>query len=744
MSGKNQRPTDENSTSLPSFDEGEAPQSLGFDFSNFARSEADALARAQAEAERHAQRPTTQLQQRKIMRRSYLPPTDVVIDTRPIGQMTVVTLRGRINESFRGAELGQGLSGHVVFDLAEVDRVSSFGVKGWLQMLDAARVASCTFLRCSEAIVNQITMMRNFCGPGRIHSLMVPYTCNHCGEEFGALYEAVADREPILNRSPMQVECPNCHQAAEMDDDPWSYFALDEHLLDAVPFELQQVVDHLTSSARIDPVEKFISEQETRIRFNAPLDGRLRFRRAFAGLEGRVTLDLSVVPRSDEEGLNSLVDALHDLGPEVLELWIDGAPVDLVKRFLAQPIERVYLSSMFLRARCLANGIERPVLVDVDRRRELLKNQKLPPVEANWAMGNVDLSDTDVLFRAAAELAPPPDLNRSRPLDTLPRAPNHAQTYQSGSSSPHTSVSSNLQFRFFAILFSVVMIAVAMLALLGVGYVFVSQRLAADPQAPLALDGPPDGWNGGAAVPPPWVDQPFVVGEAYVLIVGQADGTDVERTSEQARVAAVGLLIERLRAEVAKTPAGSALLAQPMLQTPDEVSRQFLDEVGEWVTPVRSDSALKRAGPMWTVATQHQIPRSAWDRLVSYYGATAGFRGLTVARRFPTDYGSELHQRTPLVLSKAASWFKNARVRDGFVSVDEEPVASPGEFRRTANRRWNALASGERLELQLFHRGRLVTVPFEREIAGIPEPTAAPAAEEPTDTPDLLPYEGLQ
>ncbi len=248
----------------------------GFAFETFTQSEADAAARAQARSQPPVEPQGARPERRPILRRSYLPPGDVVVDARPVGNMTVVTLRGRINESFRGAELGRSLSGTIVFDLAEVDRVSSFGVKGWLQMLETSRMTSCYFFRCSEAVINQITMMRNFCGPGHIHSLMVPYTCAHCGEEFGALYEAVADREYILGRSPAKVECPNCHDAAEMDDDPWSYFALDEHLLDQVPSDLQQVVSHLTSTNRIDPIEKFISEQETRIRFNAPLDGRLR------------------------------------------------------------------------------------------------------------------------------------------------------------------------------------------------------------------------------------------------------------------------------------------------------------------------------------------------------------------------------------------------------------------------------------------------------------------------------------
>ena len=685
-----------------------------FEFEAFAQSEADAAAAAQrdrASSEPNLAAP----ERRRILRRSYLPPGDVVVDARPVGNMTVVTLRGRINESFQGGELGRSLSGVVVFDLAEVDRVSSFGVKGWLQMLETSRMVTCYFYRCSEAIINQVTMMRNFCGPGRIHSLMVPYSCSHCGEEFGALYEAVADREALLGRSPAIVECPHCHLGAEMDDDPWSYFALDDHLLDSVPADLRQVIDHLNSTNRTDPIEKFISEAETRIRINAPLDGRLRLSRAFAGLEGRVTLDLSVTPSVDAAGVHRLVGALRDLDQDVTEIWLDGAPTDLIRSLLVDPVPRVYVSSMFVEARCVSNGITRAVLVDVDRRREVLRARRLPPVEANWAIGPLDIADTDVLFGAAMELAPPP-----MPLSTPPVLQSqHHLVAPPMPTQPPSPPSAGLMWQ-AAALTAFLSLLGAIVVLAAVFFIIVTRtdllEFNPEEQAGEAAErAVTDGWDGGNTLAPAWVDQRFVTGDALVLFVGSASGGDVDETAERARIDALYELILNLRSSIASEPAGSGLLDLPPDTEPSTVVERFMEEVGSWASPERSKAAIKREGERLTVVTQHVVPRETWDRLVKHYGASREFRGLAVARRFPTDYGSEPHQSTSLVVTKAASWFADAAVHDGVIAVEGRQLTDPSDFVGASARAWQALEDGGKVTVDVFHGTQRAEVVFARQ-----------------------------
>ncbi|MEQ1572159.1 MAG: hypothetical protein ABMA64_41410, partial [Myxococcota bacterium] len=370
-----------------------------FDFDAFERSEAEAARPRAAATPDLVKRP----ERRAIVPRNWLPPGDSVVETRPVGNTTVVSLRGRINESFRGAELGQSLRGIVVFDLSQVDRISSFGVKGWLQMMEQARFTEAYFYRCSEAVVNQITMMRNFCGAGRIHSVLVPYQCAACGEEFSAVYEAGPDREVILGRSPVPVECPRCAAAATMSDDPWAYLSLDEHLLEHVPPELAPVIDHLGQGQRVDPLEKFVSDDETRIRINAPLDPRLRLTRALTGLEGRVVFDLTPRPDIAPAGVQRLLEAIRGLDEEVSEVWIDGANRAVLEALIADPPPRTWVSTAWLTAVSSA-GLRRPVLIEVRKKRHALLRGELPAVEGG--RGPFQFEDAQIVFEAARHLLP--------------------------------------------------------------------------------------------------------------------------------------------------------------------------------------------------------------------------------------------------------------------------------------------------------------------------------------------------
>ncbi len=704
------------------------PVEPSFPFESFERSEADAAQQGQPTP--HTME-TSPVEHRPILRRSYLPPGDVVVDSRPVGNMTVVTLRGRINESFRGGELGRSLGGVVLFDLAEVDRVSSFGVKGWLHMLEKARMESFYLYRCSEAIIHQITMMRNFSGRGRIHSLMVPYSCANCGEEFGALYQAVEDRDYLLGRSPALVACPECGAAAEMDDDPWSYFALDEHLLTEVPRDLERVIEHLQNTDRVDPIEKFVSEQETRIRFNTDVDGRLRLRRAFAGLEGRVTLDLSVTPSVDHAGIQRIVGALHDLDAEVTEVWIDGAPPALVRELVGRPPPRVYVSSMFVEARCAANGIQRAVLVDVERGREALRSRRVPPVEANWATGPVEIADVELLFQAAEYLGRP----AQQVFATLP--PQSVRTFESMVPAaartlppmpmPQREASPVDFFGLSAWQVALGTASVSLVALFLMILVIVALSAQQGLRGPSARA---NGWDGGRPSPPEWVHEPFATASDAVRVVGRAEGTDIAEVAKRSRLDALLVLTEHLRGELS-APASAALVAAPTGEAAAVAAR--LQAVASDLLPPDSPAraAIKRSGEQVLVVTQHEIPREHWRALVERFNATATFGGLTVARRFPTDYLQPPHSTTPLVVARVTSDLA-ASPGDGVEAVGGQPVDSLEQF-SSRTERPGRLPGGRRgVTVSLYNGEDNVTLEIPEASGGrSPERPPARAPEDP-------------
>jgi hypothetical protein len=732
-----------------------------FDFGAFEQSEAEAAARATATTATATATPDPVSASlldhaddaRVIVPRSWLPPGDSVVETRPIGNMTVVTLRGRINESFRGVELGQSLSGVVVFDLSQVDRISSFGVKGWLQMLERARFTACYLFRCSEAVVNQITMMRNFCGPGRIHSFLAPYSCEACGEEFSVVYEAVPDREAILGRSPVAVRCPRCAAATKLADDPWAYLALDEHLLDHVPADLEQVLDHATGTNRMDPIEKFVSDEETRIRVNAPLDARLRLGRALNGVEGRVVIDLT--PRQDLQaaGIQRLVDSIRDLEAEVSEVWIDGANRALLELLLRNPPPRTYISTAWVTAVAQTTGIRRPVLVDLKRKRSQLLRGEIPSVDAGWARGPMRYEEADLVVSAARHLFPTTSPATPTPLpSTLPvpsitpptvherhfaeaRTPRTPGGMTPGGMTPGhlppppitptalpgrsgSSVSTHLLVQVMAFVG-----VTLMLSTLAFTFVFcVAWYGLSQTQGPVAAPAPVVesqklGWDGGNPLPPPWVEESVVVDAEGLRAVGLARADSAEVAAEQSRTQAIYRIVQYVAGQMGAETAGPALGTDPGDEAAEAVVVRFMGEVGAWASPVRINQAVKREAEGYTVATQHRLDAATLQRLLSYYRQTEEFRGLKVGRRFPfREPGA-----SGVVVVRAETWFKSVGPGDTLVQIGTTPLATLEDFQRLAAEAWKNTAEGGRMMMWAEHvveggQGERVSLEFPRPV----------------------------
>ncbi|MEZ4241804.1 MAG: hypothetical protein R3F59_37780 [Myxococcota bacterium] len=742
---------------------------FGFDFDAFERSEAEAASRNNPPRAPIAERPP---ERRTIIPRNWLPPGDAVIETRPIGNMTVVSLRGRINESFRGAELGQSLHGIVVFDLSQVDRISSFGVKGWLQMLEQARFTHCYFFRCSEAVINQVTMMRNFCGTGRIHSLLVPYLCGDCGEEFNVVYEAVGDRESILGRSPVPVECPRCSSAAKMADDPWAYLAIDDHLLEDVPADLDQVLEHLTQIQRVDPIEKFVSDDETRVRINVPLDARLRLGRALTGLEGRVVFDLTPRPELSSNGAQRLVEAIRELDAEVTEVWIDGATNGLIDALLADPPPRTWISTAWVVAVSPDTGIRRPVLVDVRKKRQSLLRGEVPPVDAGWARGSLTFEHADALFQAARHLQPPhraaatptPAPISPMPYGTGPtRTPTHTASHihpghthpgsrpmpysnphitsagfpavQQQAAPPPRSLIRSPLFVWQLTAFIAVTMLLAAFAFTGVFVWAYAQFAVPQPSAPPVttsqLPAVPagEGWDGTGGLPPAWIDVPLVVDDAGVRGTGVGHGATMEQAVEASRAEAVYHIVQHLAETLARSSTAAAIGADPGPAAAPQVTARLIGDVGTWATPARAADAVKvESDGSYTVATQYGFDAATLQRVVDYYSNTAEFRGLTVGRRFP------YRDADGLVVVKLESWFRGANPGDPVLEIDHKPIVTLEDFLRLTQEAWSATPEGGRMTLYVSSNGRRSPVEFVRAPANNNRP-------QPEQKIELLPLE---
>lgn len=112
----------------------------------------------------------------------------------------------------------------LVFDLRDVHRINSCGVREWIRLMDALRAAgrSLVFEHCSVPFVNQMNMIVNFNGTARVRSFYVPYLCARCNREYVELCDVPDRGRPVLRES---STCPQCGSLGEFDDLPDSYLA---------------------------------------------------------------------------------------------------------------------------------------------------------------------------------------------------------------------------------------------------------------------------------------------------------------------------------------------------------------------------------------------------------------------------------------------------------------------------------------------------------------------------------------
>lgn len=137
---------------------------------------------------------------------------------------TTVELYGEIDDAADFAELASQLRGVVVLQLGEVRRLSSVGVREWIEFVNGLdRVSELVFSHCSPAIVGQLGMVTGFRGPAEIRSFYAPYLCPACGAERPRLIDVQTHR-PHPSRPP-RFDCPECGGPMELDDLPERYLA---------------------------------------------------------------------------------------------------------------------------------------------------------------------------------------------------------------------------------------------------------------------------------------------------------------------------------------------------------------------------------------------------------------------------------------------------------------------------------------------------------------------------------------
>jgi DNA-directed RNA polymerase subunit RPC12/RpoP len=138
--------------------------------------------------------------------------------------LTTVEFVGEIDENADFIELRRRLRGAVAFQLAEVRRINSCGVREWVNFVrDLPHVTDLSFSHCSPAIVTQLNMIYNFRGSARIRSFYAPYVCERCGQEEEKLVDVPS--QATARQELPGFGCSQCGAAMEFDDLPERYLS---------------------------------------------------------------------------------------------------------------------------------------------------------------------------------------------------------------------------------------------------------------------------------------------------------------------------------------------------------------------------------------------------------------------------------------------------------------------------------------------------------------------------------------
>src|SRR6476661_612885 len=158
------------------------------------------------------------------------------------GGIQCLKFNGTIDESFEGKKIARSIQAEtLVLDLGGVKKISSFGIREWVDFVTTAvkQVKTMVLIECAPKVVDQLNMVANFAGGGRVFSFYAPFRCDYCDSEQRVLLEVSKDWEAIKSMKLADRPCPSCKDSMYFDEDGSTYFSF---ILTQGPIELDPTV----------------------------------------------------------------------------------------------------------------------------------------------------------------------------------------------------------------------------------------------------------------------------------------------------------------------------------------------------------------------------------------------------------------------------------------------------------------------------------------------------------------------
>lgn len=258
-------------------------------------------------------------------------------------------LSGQIRETFEMRALLEAAKGErLVLDLAEVNRLTSFGIRQWLTMLPELhqRFEAIYLSRVSVAMTNQIVTIPAMTKELKLLSLMAPFRCASCAHHCDVPIRA---GENI----PMVISCERCGAHTSRFDEDELYLSplssgarADEHIAKLL-LELELVG---AREGELTAVEKSVTASYTEIRLCGDVPAHTRWDRLLAGVEGALRVNFAPGARLDAECWQRFEHTLRQVEGVTTTIW--GMPLESIEQLSARLASDERIKSVLASSAC--------------------------------------------------------------------------------------------------------------------------------------------------------------------------------------------------------------------------------------------------------------------------------------------------------------------------------------------------------------------------------------------------------
>jgi hypothetical protein len=317
------------------------------------------------------------------------PVPKLVIEKFADGTVACLKFVGMIDEGFEGKKLGMTAAADtLVLDLGGVKKISSFGIREWIDFVStAAKVCrSIILIECTPKVVDQLNMVANFAGGGRVFSFYAPFRCDYCDSEQRVLLQIDRDFDAIKAMKLAERPCGSCKESMYFDEDGATYFS---YLIGQERFQLEPAVEAFLAGKlnyavsdlnRKLRVDKVIEGRTTYLRLNGDLDGTFPREKLAEGLEGTVIVDLGAIGKIEPIGAVEWRGFIGAVAPVAERVYLASAPPAFIEKLCTRDDlnPKVQVVTVLMPYTCASCGTTSAHNVDVAAHYDVLKFATAP------------------------------------------------------------------------------------------------------------------------------------------------------------------------------------------------------------------------------------------------------------------------------------------------------------------------------------------------------------------------------